>query len=108
MRRNLLIPVAFVTGMFALSCGSGDKHAIAVPKEAAFVFHINAPSLSSKLTWEEIKATNWFKELHSEADDSLAQKLMDNPENSGIDTKADLAFLQNAADRAVMPCSRDR
>lgn len=93
MRRNLLIPVAFVTGMFVVSCGSGDKHAIAVPKEAAFVFHINAPSLSSKLTWDEIKATNWFKELQTEADDSLAQKLMDNPENSGIDTKADLAFF---------------
>jgi hypothetical protein len=93
MRRNLLIPVAFVIGIFAVSCGSGDKHAIAVPKEAAFVFHINAPSLSSKLTWDEIKATNWFKELHSEADDSLARKLMDNPENSGIDTKADLAFF---------------
>jgi hypothetical protein len=31
--------------------------------------------------------------LHSESDDSLAQKLLDNPENSGIDIKADLAFF---------------
>ena len=65
MRRNLLIPVAFVTGMFAVSCSSGDKHAIAVPKEAAFVFHINGPSLSSKLSWADIKATSWFKEMQS-------------------------------------------
>src|SRR5688572_8704477 len=94
MHRNLLIPVALFIGTAVfVSCGRSDKNAIAVPKDAAFVFHINAPSLSSKLSWAEIKATNWFKQLHAEADDSVAQQLLDNPENSGINTSADLAIF---------------
>ena len=94
MHRNLFIPVLlFVGAAVFVSCGGADKHTIAVPKDVAFVFHINAPSLSSKLSWEEIKATSWFKDLHAEADDSVAQQLLDNPESSGIDTKADMAFF---------------
>jgi hypothetical protein len=55
--------------------------------------HINSASLSSKLSWEEIKSTNWFKEMYSEAKDSLAQKILTDPETSGIDTKSPLAFF---------------
>lgn len=94
MHRNLLIPVLLLLGTAVfVSCGGADKSSIAVPKDAAFVFHINAPSLSSKLSWAEIKATNWFKTLHADADDSVAQQLLDNPENSGINTSADLAVF---------------
>jgi hypothetical protein len=94
MHRNLLATVTLVIGMIVfVSCGGSDKHAIAVPKDAAFVFHLNTPSLSTKLSWSEIKATNWFKEMTSKNDDSIAQQLLDNPESSGIDTKADLVFF---------------
>jgi hypothetical protein len=82
------------------SCrGKADKSAITVPNDAAMVFHINAPSLSKKLPWEEIKKTSWFQELYSEADDSLAKKMLDNPENSGINTEADLVFFMKKIGR---------
>jgi hypothetical protein len=45
------------------------------------------------LSWDEIKQTNWFKELHADADDSLAKKIMDNPGASGIDVEKDMAFF---------------
>lgn len=95
MNRNLLTPVVLIFWVTAIiSCNSSDKHAIAVPKDAALVFHINAPSLASKLSWEDIKASNWFSKLQSEADDdSLANKLLENPQNSGINTQKDLAFV---------------
>jgi hypothetical protein len=94
MNRNLLTPVVLLFWVTAIvSCKSSDKHAIAVPKDAAIVFHINTPSLASKLSWEDIKATKWFSKLESEADDSLAKKMLENPQNSGINTQKDLAFL---------------
>lgn len=96
MHRNLLTLVVLLIGTtIFVSCGGSDKHAISVPKDAAMVFHINAPSLTSKLSWDEIKATNWFKQLHSKAgeEDSTAQKLLENPESSGINTQADLVFF---------------
>jgi hypothetical protein len=94
MNRNLLTPVVLLFWVTAIvSCKSSDKHAIAVPKDAAIVFHINTPSLASKLSWEDFKATKWFSKLESEADDSLAKKMLENPQNSGINTQKDLAFL---------------
>jgi len=63
-----------------------------VPKDAGVVVHVNSASLSSKLSWEEISQTDWFKDLAKETTDSTAQKLMSEPAHSGIDTKASLVF----------------
>lgn len=64
-----------------------------IPKDAAVVIHINSSSLSSKLSWKDIQATNWFKEMNKEADDSLARELMKDPKKSGIDNGKDMAFF---------------
>lgn len=64
-----------------------------IPKDAAIVVHINSSSLSSKLSWKDIQATNWFKEMDKEADDSLARELMKDPKKSGIDNGEDMAFF---------------
>lgn len=64
-----------------------------IPKDAAIVVHINSSSLSSKLSWKDIQATNWFKEMNKEADDSLARELMKDPKKSGIDNGEDMAFF---------------
>lgn len=93
MQRNSLFVLSAVTVMLIASCKSSDKSAIAVPKDAGVVLHINANSLSSKLSWKEIQATNWFKEAYADANDTLAKKLMENPENSGIDAQSDLVFF---------------
>jgi hypothetical protein len=102
MHRNLLNLIVLLIGTAVfVSCGGPDKHAIAVPKDAAIVFHINAPSLSSKLSWAEIQATNWYKDLHAEADDdTTAQQLLANPESSGINLQQDLVIFVKRQGRA--------
>jgi hypothetical protein len=93
MQRNSLLVLLAAVMMVIASCGHADKSAVTVPKDAGMVFHINTGSLTSKLSWKEIQQTNWFKEAYAEADDSLAKKLLDNPENSGIDIQGDLVFF---------------
>lgn len=87
-----------LTAMAALlllmtSCKNNNKSGLYIPKDAAFVFHLNTSSLSSKLSWEEVKASAWFKEAYTKSGDAYAQKLMDNPDASGIDAKSDFAFF---------------
>jgi hypothetical protein len=70
-----------------------------IPKDAAFVIHVNSSSLSSKLSWKDIQATNWFKEMNKEADDSLARELMKDPKKSGIDNGEDMTFFMQKKTR---------
>lgn len=87
----LLLTVSIATILY--SCGRSDKAALGIPKEAGMVVHVNTASLSSKVSWQEIKANNWFRKMYEEADDSLTKKLLDNPASSGINTDADLYFF---------------
>jgi hypothetical protein len=79
MQRNLvslLLITATITGV--ISCSRSDKGGIAVPKDATMVVHINTPSITSKVNWQEIKENDWFKELYNDnGTDSFAKKLMD-------------------------------
>lgn len=95
MKQRPLASLCIVLALSVLlfSCGSAGKDALPVPKDAAFVLHLNTKSLSSKLSWDEIKQTNWFREGQSNATDSLAQQLMNNPESSGIDTKDEIVLF---------------
>ncbi|RYZ25210.1 MAG: DUF4836 family protein, partial [Chitinophagaceae bacterium] len=71
-----------------------------ISKTAAFVFHLNSSSLSSKLSWDEIKKTTWFQEAYNDSGtDSFAKKLMDNPDASGVDVKSDFVFFVNKRGR---------
>ncbi len=86
MTKNLTrIIWAFVALIF-VSCSQSGKSGLQVPKDAGFVMHIDLKSLSGKLSWDEIKQSNWFKEASLEATDSLAQKLLNDPSSSGIDS----------------------
>jgi hypothetical protein len=89
---KFLCAASFVC-LIVSSCKQGVKSGTRIPADAAVAIHINTPSLSSKLSWEEIKQTDWYKEVYAEASDSLAQKILADPENSGIDTKSDLFFF---------------
>jgi hypothetical protein len=91
-RVSLSLTLSLFVLLLAVSCKKGDKTGLLVPEDAGVVIHINSPSLSSKLSWEEISQTEWFQELSKEATDSTAQKLLKDPGQSGIDTKADLVF----------------
>ena len=98
-RTLLLLTLSSLLILLALSCNKADKTGLLVPKDAGVVIHINSPSLSSKLSWEEISQTDWFKELAKETTDSTAQKLLTDPGHSGIDTKASLVFYINKQGR---------
>ena len=95
MQRNLvslLLIMATITGV--VSCSRSDKGGIAVPIDATMVVHINTPSITSKVSWQEIKQNDWFKDLYNDnGTDSLAKKIMDDPANSGVDIKADMVFF---------------
>ena len=86
------ILIAAAIAMFFVSCKNSST-GLPVPKDAAVVVHINASSLSSKLSWKEIQATEWFKEAYKDADDSLQKKLLDDPKNSGIDINSSFDFF---------------
>ena len=94
MQRSLLslfLITVTVTGI--VSCNHTDKTGIVVPKDAAIAVHINAPSLTSKVSWQEIQQNEWFKKLYAEETDSLSKQLLNDPSNSGIDVKSDMAFF---------------
>ena len=94
MKRTPILSLLAACLLLLASCKDANKSGLFIPKDAAFVFHINTSSLSSKLSWEEIKNTTWYKDAYLEASkDSFAQKLMDNPDASGIDTKSDFVFF---------------
>lgn len=94
MKRNpLLLAIAVTVTLFAVSCKKGGKTGLLVPKEASIVFYFNSGSLSSKLSWEEIKKSEWFKEAHREAPDSFARKILENPSASGVDTDKGFCFF---------------
>jgi hypothetical protein len=78
--------------IFVCSCGTADKNALPVPKDAAFVVHINTKSLTSKLSWEEIKKSNWYN-MANRPEAGVMKDLLQNPDTAGVDTKEDLAFF---------------
>lgn len=94
MKRNpLLLALAVTVTLFAVSCKKGGKTGLLVPKEAAFVMYFNSGSLSSKLSWNEIKQSEWFKEAQKEATDSFARKVLNDPAVSGVDTEKGFCFF---------------
>lgn len=85
------LPVIAVLAIVFASC-SGKKSNVPVPADAAVVFHFDGASLNSKLSWDEIKSSEWFKKAKEQAEksDETAQKIMDNPEESGLNIKSDI------------------
>ncbi len=88
----LLTIAAFVVTAF-VSCSKGGKTGLLVPEDAAIVFHINNASLSSKLSWEEIKQSQWFREAGNEEAEEWAKKIFADPAASGIDMKSDFVIF---------------
>ena len=94
MKRNaLLLALAVTVTLFTVSCKKGGKSGLLVPKEAAVVVYFNSGSLSSKLSWAEIKQSEWFKEVQTKTSDTLARKLMNDPSASGLDTEKGFCFF---------------
>jgi hypothetical protein len=90
--RHTPILIAAIIAICFVSCKNSTT-GLPVPKDASMVVHINASSLTSKLPWKDIQASDWFKDAYSKEEDSLTKKLMDDPGNSGIDVKSDFVFF---------------
>ncbi|HEU4470450.1 MAG TPA: DUF4836 family protein, partial [Flavisolibacter sp.] len=93
MKRTPLLTAAAFASLFFVSCKNSGSSDLAIPKDAAVVLHVSGSSLKSKLSWDEIKASGWFKEASKEEQDSFTRKLMENPESSGVDLDADMAMF---------------
>ena len=104
MKRNpfSLLPIV-ICALLIVSCKETNKTGAMIPNDAGMVLHLNANSFNSKLSWDEVKQTNWFKEMYEDAPDSLAQQLLDDPGNSGMDIKGDFVFfLKNYGNSGYM------
>ena len=95
MQSRFRIPLVIVfLVLLTASCSKKNKEGKYVPKDAAIVVHVNGASLSSKLPWEEVKKNELFQELSGDTSiPSFVKQALDNPDNSGIDSKADLLFF---------------
>ncbi len=91
MTFRLLVAICTLSILF--SCGKDSKQGILIPKNASVAVIVNGAAMSDKLPWEEVKKNEMFKKLY--ADSSLEAYLktaMENPDNTGIDTKKELIF----------------
>src|SRR5947209_15653548 len=91
MRSSLKLTV--IIGVLALlqSCKNGTT-GLLIPKDASIVIDISGSSLNSKLSWDDIRKSNWFNDV-SAHDDTLTRKLLTNPDSSGLDLKSNYAFF---------------
>lgn len=94
-----LIAIVALTVLFA-SCKDSNTLGKHIPSTASIAVHINGKSLSEKLPWNDIKANPLFENVYTDSSISATvKKILDNPDNSGIDTKGDLIFfMQKDAD----------
>ncbi|HET9429723.1 MAG TPA: DUF4836 family protein, partial [Chitinophagaceae bacterium] len=94
MKFNLIPPAFIVLVVLLTSCS--QKSNVPVPEDAAIILHIDGNSLGNKLPWDEIRQSEWFKIANEETKDSLVKKVLNNPDESGIDIKSDLfIFMKN-------------
>jgi len=73
------------------SCSKTNKEGRLIPANASYVMHLNGSQLSSKLSWDEVKSSEFFKQIA--ADTTIPPYVMEalnNPDKSGIDIKKDL------------------
>ncbi|MDF2385250.1 DUF4836 family protein [Nostoc ellipsosporum NOK] len=87
MRHKLLFALLAIV-FVAASCSKSGKTDLLVPKDAGYVVYFNIPSISSKLSWDEIKQSAIFEKINRQASDSLAKRLLNDPSSSGVDAKA--------------------
>jgi len=89
-RISLVLLTIAISGI--VSCKS-NKSGIAIPKDASVAVHVDVKSLTSKVSWQEIQQTEWFKDFYANETDSFTRKTLENPTQTGVDLQGDLAFF---------------
>jgi len=99
MKSFFRLTILFVGAAFLFSsCSKKNEEGKMIPKNAMFVVDLNTKSLKDKLTWDDIKQSNWYNMLstHVQGDYHLtdAQKqILSNPEKWGVDLNNSLIFF---------------
>ncbi len=83
-----------ISMLVMVSCKKKNDAGKFIPGNAAFVAVLDGASLNKKLSWDEIKQGELFKEAYSDSTVSaMAKSVMDNPENTGLDIKNNITIF---------------
>ena len=95
MKPFLKLSLAFFAMIILFSsCGKNNEIGKMIPANALFVAQLNMKSLESKLSWDDIKQTSWYKKAYSDSSTAdWRRKILDNPSASGIDFDNGLIFF---------------
>ena len=93
-----LLPLTFAAIvaviLFASCSKKTNKEGRYIPSIAGIVVHVNGELLNAKLPWEEIVKNEAFKKMIADTSvSSFTKSLLQNPENSGVNTKGDLMLF---------------
>lgn len=90
---NLFFAISSMALLFT-SCGKNNGIGNMIPSDALFAAQANMKSLDSKLSWNDIKQTEWYKKAVSDSSiPEWRRKILDNPSASGIDFDEGLIFF---------------
>ena len=93
-----LLPLTFAAIvaviLFASCSKKTNKEGRYIPSSAGIVVHVNGEVLNAKLPWEEFVQNEAFKKMIADTSvSSFTKSLLQNPENSGVNTKGDLILF---------------
>ncbi len=90
---KLTITITICSIIFS-ACNKSNTLGKMIPKNALVIVHINEKSMSSKVSWNDLKQTAWFQKMYSDsASKAWMKSLMDNPDSAGIDANSDLIIF---------------
>ena len=84
--------------LFFASCSKSNKQGRLVPKDAGFVMHWNSKSLSGKINMNELKQSDWYKQITEQVygdsnRSAFMKKITEFGKNSGVETLSDFIFF---------------
>jgi len=94
-KRTLSVLAASVIAVILFSsCSKTNKQGRYIPVKAGAVFHLNGKSINEKLTWDEIRQNEAFKDMSSDSSvPAYAKVILNNPDSSGLDIKNDIEIF---------------
>ena len=91
---SLTLTAIFAVLLFASCSKKTNKQGRYIPSDAGVVVLVNGEALNAKLPWAEIKNNEAFKKMIADTGvSSFTKSLLENPENSGVNIKADLILF---------------
>ena len=91
---SLSIIAIFAILLFTSCSKKTNKQGRYIPSDAGFVVLVNGESLNAKLPWTEIKQNEAFQKMIADTSvSSFTKSLLENPENSGVNIKANFILF---------------